>query len=245
MVMRFVKNNYGFTLIELVMIILIIGILSAVAVTRMGPSLETARIEASRNQLEAISAAIVGNPAIYADGARTDFGYVGDIGALPPDLDALAANPGLATWDGPYIRGVFQSGDFKKDAWDTDIAYNDTLLRSTGSGSNIDKVFAASSNMLLNNNVTGTIVDADRQAPGGIYRDSLSVNLVYPDGAGGTATVSTTPDRSGLFGFTSIPIGNQILGVIYIPDNDTMTYNITVLPGRDIRLDITFPADLW
>jgi prepilin-type N-terminal cleavage/methylation domain-containing protein len=245
MALRSVKNNYGFTLIELVMIILIIGILSAVAVTRMGPSLETARIEATRIQLEALSAAIVGNPEIYANGARADFGYVGDIGALPPDLDALAFNPGLSTWDGPYIRGVFQSGDFKRDAWDTDIAYNDTLLRSTGSGSDIDKVFAASSNMLLNNNVTGTIVDADRQAPGGIYKDSLIVNLVCPDGAGGLATASMTPDKSGLFEFASIPIGNQTLSVIYIPDNDTMSYGVTVLPGRDVRLDIAFPVDLW
>ena len=102
--------------------------------------METARIEATKTQLDAIARAILGNPLIYSNGTRSDFGYVGDIGSLPPDLDALAFNPGYSTWNGPYIKGAFESGDYQKDGWNTVILYSDTLLRSTGSGSNIDKI---------------------------------------------------------------------------------------------------------
>lgn len=239
------NNNKGFTLIELVVIMLVIGILAGVAITKMAPSMETARVEATKTQLDAIARAIAGNPMIYANGTRIDFGYVGDIGALPPDLNALAVNPGYATWKGPYIKGAFESGDYQKDGWNSTITYSGTLLRSTGSGSNIDKIFIASSSALLSNNVTGVIVDADRHIPNSAYKDSVLIVLSYPDGSGGIADASGYPNRNGYFTFGSVPVGNHELKVIYLPDNDTTVYSVTVNPGRDVNLDIIFPYDLW
>jgi len=232
-------------LIELVLVILIIGILSGIAVQKMMPSLETSRIENTKTQLDALAAAIAGNPEIYASGARADFGYVGDIGALPGNLDDLASNPGYSTWDGPYISGSFASADYKKDGWGTVITYSGTTITSTGSGSNIDKQFALSSASLLTNNVSGVVVDANRNLPGVTYRDSLEVNLIYPNGSGSYTTSTTNPNRSGYFSFSSVPVGNHTLRVIYIPDNDTLSYSVTVNPSRDATLDITFAADLW
>jgi general secretion pathway protein G len=235
----------GFTLIELVMVIIIIGILAGVATMKMVSTTETAKYEATKAELDALALAIVGNAAIHAEGARSDFGYVGDIGALPPNLDALAANPGYATWDGPYISSNIASDDFKKDPWNVNYVYFDTLLRSTGSGSNMDKVFIASTSTLLNNAVTGYLIDADNNIPGVDYSDSLVISLIYPDGSGGTASPAINPDANGSFAFTGVPIGNHTLQVVYIPQSDTIEYQLSVTPGNDAYIDIVFPADLW
>lgn len=235
----------GFTLIEIVMVIVIIGILAGMATMKMMTGIETAKHEATRSELNELARAIAGNAAVYAEGARTDFGYVGDVGALPPSLDALAVNPGYSTWDGPYMSGNFESLGFRKDAWNVDYIYSDTLLRSVGSGSNIDKVFASSSADLLSNSISGYILDADVNAPGAIYDDSLLIDLIFPDGSGGITISSINPDANGGFSFTGIPVGNHTLRVVYIPDSDTVEYELSVNLGSGTYIDIIFPADLW
>jgi len=243
--MTIAKSQRGFTLIELAMVIVIIAILAGIGTMKMISSIETSKYEATQAGLRELSLAIAGNAAIDADGARTDFGYVGDIGALPPDLDALAANPGFGTWNGPYIDGNFGSDDFKKDAWNSFYIYTDTLLRSVGSGDNIDRIFAPSTASLLSNTVSGYVLDADLNMPGTVYDDSLVINLRYPDGTGGTTMAIINPRVDGGFSFTGIPVGNHLLQVIYIPDSDTVEYELSIMPGSGTYLDIVFPIDLW
>jgi general secretion pathway protein G len=243
---RSYHSAYGFTLIELVIVILLVGVLATIATHKMSTSIETAQYEQTKKELDQLARAIVGNPEVYVNGARTDFGYVGDVGALPPTLDALVQNPGgYATWDGPYMATSFESDGFKKDAWGVNYIYTDTLIRSTGSGSNIDKLFASNSADLLNNVVEGVVVDAGSAMPGAIYQDSLVIHLVYPDGSGSYTTASTNPDAKGNFSFPSVPIGAHMLNVIYSPDSDTVSYNVSVNPGNVVKLSIVFPADLW
>lgn len=242
---RPLDDKSGFTLIELVMVIVIVGILAAVATVQLSRTTETARHEATQVELDALAAAIVGDPTLTADGARSDFGYVGDIGALPPNLNALASNPGLGTWRGPYIKGDFAAGDYLKDGWNVAYTYRDTLLRSTGSGANIDKVFATNRATLLSNVVIGYLYDADHQTPGTVYRDSVTIRLTYPNGAGGMASPATAPDAGGRFTFSGVPIGNHQVRIIYTPDSDTMMIPVCIMPGIVTRLDVNFPADLW
>ncbi|MEW6052039.1 MAG: prepilin-type N-terminal cleavage/methylation domain-containing protein [Candidatus Zixiibacteriota bacterium] len=236
----------GFTLIELAIVIVIVGILSAVAMQKMSVSVQTAQYEQTKAEMDQLAMAVMGNPATYNDGSRADFGYVGDVGAMPPNLDALAQNPGgFSTWQGPYVASGFAVDDFKKDAWGSAYSIVGMLLRSTGSGANIDKELAASAAVLLNNSIEGVIVDADRTPPGPTYRDSISVRLSYPDGAGGLATASITPSANGSFAINNLPIGNRTLRVIYLPTTDTVMYPVTIYPARTVRLDIIFPTDLW
>lgn len=238
-------RQHGFTLIEMIMVIIIIGILAGVAAMKLTSSMESARYEATMAELDELARAIAGNAAVRTGDARADFGYVGDIGALPPDLDALVTNPGFATWDGPYISSHSGGDGFKKDAWNVDYVYVDTLLRSTGSGVNIDRVFAPRAAALVDNTVVGYIVDADDNAPGDTYNDSLVVVLTYPDGAGGTVAAAISPYPDGSYAFSGVPVGRHTLLVIYIPDADTATYRVDVNPGTDTYITACLPADLW
>ncbi len=238
-------NKRGFTMIELVLVIAIIGIITSVATVKLFPSLENSRFEVTKAEMQSLAFAIVGNPDVYTNGARSDFGYVGDIGSLPPNLDALASNPGYSTWDGPYIKADFGSNDFKQDAWEVDYIYSDSLLRSTGSGSNIDKLFVSRFSDLISNSVSGYLLDANSEMPGIVYNDSISIGLIYPDGSGGVTTTSISPSANGDFAFSGIPVGNHILRVIYIPDTDTADFSLCVMPARDTKIEILFPADLW
>ncbi len=239
------QDKSGFTLIEVVLVIIIMGILGGIATMKFMSTSEAARHQATQAELDALAAAIVGDPGGYASGARSDFGYVGDVGSLPPDLNALVANPGYATWHGPYIKGDFAADDYAKDAWNGSYVYIDTLLRSTGSGSSIDKIFAPSRAALLSNMVSGVLYDADQEIPGVSHKDSLTVALIYPDGSGGLTTATAALGSGGDFSFTGVPIGNHILRVIYKPESDTITVSVCVTPGSRVKIDIVFPADLW
>lgn len=239
-------RHKGFTLIEMVVMIVVLGIIAVVATKTLTQSVQTARYEHTKRELDELTHAIVGNPGVFTGGARTDFGYVGDIGALPPNLDALVQNPGLyATWEGPYMSRGIAGDDFKKDGWGSEYVFAGTLIRSTGSGADIDRVITGSTTELLANTVEGTLADADQGLPGEIFRDSVLVRLTYPDGSGGLTTAAIAPDSHGYFRFTGVPVGNHGLSIIYIPDSDTVTLAITVCPGRDVKLDVVFPADLW
>jgi len=243
---RNLNSSRGFTLIELVIVILIIGVIGTVATLRMGESIETARYEQTKQELDQLATAIAGNPRIYSNGAGSDFGFVGDNGALPTTLDELVQNPGgWTTWDGPYVESGPNGDDFKRDAWNSNYVYTDTLLRSTGSGANIDKLIAVSSAVLQSNVVSGYVVDANMEPPTAGFVDSVTIVLTYPNCTGGFAQPSMHPDTHGRFSYANVPIGNHSLWVVHEPTSDTMAYSVTVYPERNISLDIVFPADLW
>ena len=228
-----IYNHHGFTLIEIVIGILIAGILATVALRSLKPITETARIEETKEEMRDLTFAIAGNPQLENNGTRTDFGYVGDIGSLPPNLDALIANPGgYGTWNGPYINSRFvQSGnDYKNDAWSTPYQFSNADLVSTGSGSSIVRKIANSTNSLINNQISGSIVDLNGAAPGTVFSDSLMVVLVHPDGTGSYSTRTSAVQPSGAFTFASVPIGNHDLTAVYLPTTDSLKRFCSVIP---------------
>jgi len=246
-----IRSQNGYTLIEVVMVIIIIGILAAVAFRSMGGTIEVSRTEETMAEMEQLAWAIAGNPNLVSAGTRTDFGYIGDIGALPPNWDALITNPGgFATWDGPYIQDEFvgAGGDyeFRLDAWGKPYSSPNSInFSSTGGPETITRRIANSLADLLNNNVTVSITDLGGTPPDSANRDSVKVLLTYPNGAGSTTTITGYPGTDGLVRFNSIPIGIHTMRMIYIPGNDTIQRKIAVIPGHDYYADLQHFGDVW
>lgn len=240
------RREHGFTLIEILMAIVIIGILSAVAMRSIQSSLDSSRVRETQSEMDQLAYAIAGNPNLNNNGKRSDFGYVGDIGALPTSLDDLVTNPGgLSTWNGPYIRGRFaQDADgFKKDAWGNEYTLTDGItITSTGGGvTPMTKSVAASVSDLLSTTIVGTVKDAGGNPPDD-SSVAISISIAYPDGSGGTATATATPTSGGAFAINGIPIGTRLVTAVYRATNDTAVTYATLFPGNGGIASLRLPG---
>lgn len=238
---------------ELVVVIVIVAVMATIAVRTLKSSYEITRIEQTKEELDQLARAIAGRPDILSGGQRTDYGYIGDVGAMPPNLDALVNNPGgYNTWDGPYVHDDFYAGvtgsetEFMIDAWGDAYAYSGGItITSEGGGKPIIREIAPSLEVLLSNLVSTVITDIDHTPPGIDYLDSLHVGLIHPDGFGSMIHRWTTVGSGGRVEFEAVPIGCHLLRVVYIPTGDTITRWVDVAPGQDYHLTVTLPEDYW
>ena len=245
------RSENGYTLIELVLVIVIIGILASVGLRSLTAVNQTARFEETRQEMDRLARAIAGDPSLTSGGARSNFGYVGDVGGLPANLDALASNPGgWSTWKGPYINNEFTSGggstDYKYDAWGRAYSYTGGItLSSTGGGTTLTRAVAASAADLLYNRVRLEVTDLDNTPPGTTFDDSVTFALTVPNGVGGLATRTRRPNPDGTATFDSVPIGIHSLRIVYQPTLDTLIRRVVVEPGSDSYMDVSLPENIW
>jgi len=199
MMSRVFRHNGGFSLIELIVIIVVLGILAAVAMQSMSASVEDIRRIETEREMDMLADAMVGNASLYSGGARSDFGYVGDIGAFPLNLQALAENPGgYTTWNGPYLPAGFvqDTVGYLLDAWGQPYQYaGGVIVTSGGGGTPITKKIANAAADYLSNTLSGVITDANDSVPGIIYMDSVDIAISIPDGSGGTTTRQNSHTR--------------------------------------------------
>src|SRR5512137_2401815 len=95
----------GFTLMELLVVLLIIGILSTVALRTMDTVRDRSLFDQTAAEMQQIVKAITGDPSLISEGRRTDFGFYGDMGRLPDSLPELVRNTSNSPrWHGPYLR---------------------------------------------------------------------------------------------------------------------------------------------
>lgn len=125
------NSKAGFTLIELVIIIIILGIVAAVAVPKFGTLTEEAKANATREEIRRIKTAIVGDPQVVAGGQYISRGYEGDVGFAPSSLIDLVVKPdSIPTydkftrlgWNGPYLDSA--ENNYLNDAWNNPYVYN-------------------------------------------------------------------------------------------------------------------------
>lgn len=242
-------RSKGYTLIEMILVIVIIGILASVAVQSLSKTENSRRLDETIAEMEEIARAIVGDERLISDGVRTDFGFVGDIGSLPSNLDDLVANPGgYATWKGPYIQNRFNenSEDYRRDAWDNLYTYaGGIFIVSNTDGNPITKQFAASTGDLTSNTIKGVVRDKAGLPPSD-SASNVNVTVYYPDGSGSMTTSTTSPSQSGEFSFDNqIPIGIHQIRAVVSGVNDTTSKYLPINSGSITLTELRFPSELW
>ena len=90
---RVIGNERGFTLIEMVAVVIIIGLLAALVGPRLFGKVTKSKQAAAQAQIEMFGVAL--------DGFRLD---VGRYPTTDESLNVLQVNPGLDQWDGPYLK---------------------------------------------------------------------------------------------------------------------------------------------
>jgi general secretion pathway protein G len=91
--LRSIGNSRGFSLIELLVVIIILGLLAGLVGPRLFGRVGQSKTAAARAQIELFGAAL--------DQYRLD------VGSYPPSgtgLDALVKNPNAPNWTGPYLK---------------------------------------------------------------------------------------------------------------------------------------------
>jgi len=103
------RRRAGFTLVEMLVVLAIIGLISALVGPRVLGQLTDSRQRAAQLQIEAFSSAL-------------DIYFI-DVGRYPTDsegLGALVQQPGsVQGWNGPYLRG----GSVPQDPWGRQYRY--------------------------------------------------------------------------------------------------------------------------
>ena len=137
-----VTGKRGFTLIELVMVIVLLGILAAVAIPRFYDIGAEAKQAVTTHRLEELRKAIVGNPDAVGSGTYSARGFRGDVGSFPSALTDLVSQGSYASWNrytktgwnGPYVSA--SGGEYLKDAWENNFVYISSPPTITSYGAN-------------------------------------------------------------------------------------------------------------
>jgi general secretion pathway protein G len=150
------QERAGFTLIEVMAVMLIIGIISALAIPRFSTILNDSRINKTKQRMMVLKKAIVGDADVTTSGGYANVGYEGDVGALPSSKDDLKTKPALVSvynkwtkkgWNGPYVKET-STDDYKYDVWGTEIQYNAGARTLTSYGP--DKQSGGGDDIVLN-----------------------------------------------------------------------------------------------
>jgi general secretion pathway protein G len=247
------RPNSGFTLVEVMIMILVLSALAVASIVTVSGDLDQARQQQTIQKMKEIRDAIYGSDVGRA--VRSQFGYVGDLGAAPnlaPPMpfSGLWTQPATAQawtvstspavrigsgWNGPYLKSFFSNGDdtYSKDAWGRDFEYlaptqaADGYLRSKGAdGQPSGTGSAADITMNLPSSQAYATVFVVVQNSGVACDTHASATLWFPDGNGilVNTTVSITMGANGLFQFPAkVPFGKRSIEFTFTTPDPDLT----------------------
>jgi prepilin-type N-terminal cleavage/methylation domain-containing protein len=143
-------SRRGFTLVELVIVIVVLAIIAAVGIPQIGGMIQVSKTNATKSELVELKTAIIGNPQAVSGGVQINRGFEGDVGFAPSRLEDLVTKPDSVPvwnrvtrlgWNGPYIDST--DGAYLVDAWGTSYSYDNVsrTITSTGSGESLEVSF--------------------------------------------------------------------------------------------------------
>jgi len=97
------ENKDGFTLIELIVVMVILGLLAALVGPRFFGKVEKATQSAAKTEVEMLGQAL--------DLFKLD---TGRYPTTAEGLNALMVNPGIPNWDGPYLKKALPIDPWKR-----------------------------------------------------------------------------------------------------------------------------------
>jgi len=230
MIKNKLHTDAGFTLIQLVVVLIGMALLASMALQIVTGTVQQARENQARAEMKAIVEGIIGNPQLRSEEWRIDYGYVGDVGSLPDNLNALIGS-NTCGWHGPYVEVNYQEApdDWKTDPWGTGYVYDKTnmVIKSTGGPKEITVPIARSQSFILNNsysvrvkNFNGTPFTDDQGTVYAVINPCENIAFQHLDDDEGVWTVSGVPQgRRDFFIATG---------------GDTSYYAVNVEPGRPV-----------
>jgi prepilin-type N-terminal cleavage/methylation domain-containing protein len=232
--MKYKQNLRGFTLVELMMVVTLLGILSAAGIGLYTNTLDDAKFDATYKEMLQLRKGLIGDlENTTIEGERIRFGYLGDMGGVPTTsqgLSAIYSLPAGATgwsvntalnigvgWNGPYVTSTTDA-DYSKDAWGRPYLYisdvgitpyilsygSDGALGPLTGGGHAQDIVVEIPLSIRSSTVSGQIVQS-----GSAYSGSAYVEMFYPTTSGGltSSSFNLTTSDAGQFTFSSVPFG--------------------------------------
>jgi len=188
----------GLTLIEMLAVVVILGIVAAIAIPSVTSAINQSKINTTESDLGTLQSAL----------SR----YYMDNGHYPSTLSNLATNgSSLTTWNGPYIRETFPMAD----AWGNDVAY----AQLTGNNNNASDVPGAG--YLL---VSGDGVPLALTSGSPYYLSSATKKLIYAAGGyAGSEYIGTGPKASSTLSNATLGSGSSAVNLLTLADSSDGT----------------------
>jgi type II secretory pathway pseudopilin PulG len=236
------------TLVELLIVLVIIGILGAVSLRAIDVTRERTNYDKTMKAMQRLANAIAGNPDLVADGRRTDFGFVGDVGRLPTGLDELRRNVSSnPAWNGPYVRIPFtgDSTSFRIDAWGQDFQYlpdRGTILSLANGRFPLTYQVTPDPDFLFKNSVSGTVTDNQGNPPGE-QAPTIHVHVWQTNPTTGQPMhYDTAVGRDGSYSFAppdrGVAVGNHLMTVVR--GSESLSKWVAVVPRVGAVVDFRF-----
>lgn len=231
------RSDDGFTLIEAAAMLTIVSVVLVGMVSVASSVLNKRQSDMTIDHMNEVRRAMTGNPVIIVNEARTAFGYLGDMGNLPTNLQDLWVKGSQPTfsfdttkktgsgWNGPYIelRAAEFAAALGQDGWGNGFTYT-TIATTDGT---FGAVFIAKLTSLGPDAASGggddftiNFFKAETQSRvQGFVKDSngdevpgVNVSVNYPQN-GVLTSKSSLADSAGYYAITDIPFGNRSITI--------------------------------